>query len=352
MNLNDILRKYFTGLVKVVPTEIKQGHYIGKTESGLKCEYWLHQSKYNYNFRLVIHGKSPARFNFSNEGVIQKTAIAIGLLDEIKIRDENFDQRVLIETDTPRFTSDILKSDEIKAGILSIFDKGIIDIQSFGDRIEIKSDSYFAIETMKDAQFLDLTCALLEAMTTNKAISKTNIPISWKGGFSWGFGINFVLAIALLIMGLKVSSLMDDIWNPEHWLKLTLFFLPFSLFIVSLISKKLGFRTTRGQHIRALPIYLVYAFLLASLSAVALDSLVPQESFVYQSVVIEKEYVQRKSGSYWLWLSPEHAPTDTWQKDVSESDFLRAVPYKSKIVNQMVRGGLGLERITNSALVD
>ena len=352
MNLNDILRKYFTGLVKVVPAEINVGHYIGKTESGLKCEYWLQQSKNNYHFKLIVHGKSPARFNLSNEGVIQKTALAIGLLNEIKIRDENFDQRVLIETETPRFTSDILKSDEIRAGILSIFDKGIKDIQSYGDRIEIKSGFNFPNETVEDVQFLVTTCALLEAMITNKIISKTNSSINWRGGFSLGSGISFVLTIALVLMGGVVMFLIHDVWNPDQWLKLTLYFLPLTLIFVSFISKKLGIRTTRGQHLRALPIYLVYASLLGSLSALALDYLLPQENFVYQSVVIEKEYVKGKSGSYWLWLSPEHAPTDTWQKGVSESDFLRAVPYKSKIVSQMVRGGLGLERITNSALVD
>jgi len=190
------------------------------------------------------------------------------------------------------------------------------------------------------------------AMITNKTISKTNSSINWRGGFSLEFGINFVLTIALVLMGGVVMFLIDDVWNPDHWLKLTLYFLPFTLIFVSFISKKLGIRTTRGQHLRALPIYLVYAALLGSLSVLALDYLLPQENFVYQSVVIEKEYVQRKSGSYRLWLSTEHAPTDTWQKGVSESDFLRAVPYKSKIVSQMVRGGLGLERITNSALVD
>ncbi len=352
MNLNDKFRNYFTGLVKDVPDAINIGHYIGKTESGLKCEYWLHYYRDKYYFRLVVHGKSPARFNLSNEGIIEKTAMAIGLLDEIKIRDENFDQHVLIETETNTSTRDILKSDEIRAGILSLFDKGIKDIQSYGDRIEIKSGFNFPTETLKDVQFLEITCALLEAMITNKTISKTNSSILWSGGFSMGSGINFLLILLLILMGLPVVFFIFDVWNPEHWLNLTLYFLPFTLIFVSFFSKKLGIRTTRGQHLRALPIYLVYASLLGSLCALGLDYLLPQENFVYQSVVIEKEYVQGKSGSYLLWLSPENDPTDTWQKDVSESDFLRAVPYKSKIVTQMVRGGLGLERITDYALID
>ena len=344
-------------MIKDVPNDINLGHNIGKTESGLKCEYWLHQKNNNFYFRLVVHGKSPARFNLSNEGFVQKTAMAIGLLDEIKIRDENFDQRVLIETETPRSTMDILKNDEIRAGILSVFDKGIKDIQSYGDRIEINSVFILPTETLKDVKFLVITCALLEAMITNKTISKTNSPIKWRVGFSMGFGTNSMVTIGIPVLSLMLLCgvlrfFISDIWTPDHWLNLTLYFVPFTLIFVSFISKKLGIRTTRGQRLRALPIYLVYAALLGSLSVLALDYLLPQENFVYQSVVIEKEYVQRKGGSYRLWLSIEHAPTDTWQKGVSESDFLRAVPYKSKIVSQIVRGGLGLERITDSALVD
>jgi hypothetical protein len=334
------------------------GHYIGKTESGLKCEYWLQRSKNDkYGFILVVYGKSHARFNLSNEGIIEKTAMTLGLLNEIKIRDENFDHRVLIETETPGVTSDILKNDEIRAGILSVFDKGIKYIQSYGDRIEIKSGLNFPIETLKDAQFLVMSCALIEAIITNKTISKTNSSINWRGGFSMEFGANSVVTIALpvlalMLMGMVLIFLIRDVWNPDHLLNLTLYFLPISLICVSLISKKLGIRTTRGQHIRALPIYLVYASLLGSLSALALDYLLPKEHFVYQSVVIRKDYEQRKNGSYWLWLSPVDDPADTWEKGVSESDFLRAVPYKSKIVSKMVRGGLGLERITESALID
>ena len=283
-------------------------------------------------------------------GSVERIGAALGILADVRSGDEAFDDEFFVESPTPARTKALLQNEDYRTALRQMFETGVSEVRSLGDRVELKLNRAVSPEVPISAGLVEGFCSALAAIVTHRPLGPAS-EITWKRrpGLAASTGELVAFPAIIFAVGLLSFHASPRILNQGQWFKVTAYAFPAWVAFVGVSAGLLKLARTRRDHLRASPVYLLTAVLFGMLGMYAIDATWTRRAFVFEGMVTSKESHSKEE---YLLLSPRDGTGGVRKLQVSRSEFLQATPDKTLVELHIRQGLLGLERVEARSMHD